>query len=867
MRLFRKRTSDPELDTELRYHLDKLVAMHVANGIPPDEAHRRALLDFGGVESMKEACRDHRPRQWLQSFAADLRYGCRRLAKTPGFTALAVVSLALGIGANTALFSLINAALIRLIPVHNPEELVWFHSGSHGRALSYPFYEFVRNDARFNGILAAFPTPVSFSCGDLAERIESELVSGNYFSVLGVRPHLGRLLTEADDRLPIAVLSHAFWRSHLAADPQIVGRTVRINGKPWTIAGVAQPGFGGLDRAYRRSVFVPMGMKPQITPGWNGLDKPLIAWLYIAGRLRPGLDRSCVAADLNGRLQAFQEAHLPNESRLSNAQRDIIRGRRLRLEPLREAVLDTRVARHIGTLSWSVGLLLLLACANVAGLLLARGRERTREIATRLALGATRSRLIMQLLAENLVLASLGGITGLMLGAILAPYLASRFPLTGGGSRLDVPLDATVLAFTFVLSLGCTLLFGLAPAWQSTRLDLTSRLKRKSGSAGLLVAGQAAISIVLLVLAGLFTTNLTRLMAHDTGFARENLLLAEVDPTTIGYNTDRLLPLYGALEMRLSALGDVALADVAPLSPYHGTSLFLIDGRSQEVDFIPRSLKVGPNYFEVMGIPLRRGRYIGLRDEAGMPRVAVISESLARRAFPDQDPIGRRFTGDLRNREASTYEIVGIVADTDLNDPRRRDNRDCVYVGYRQAAFPPQALTIHARSLNAPSAITAIRRAAHDTDPRLVPYDVRKIEEATAEMLSSERLTAVLTGFFGLAAALLCVVGIYGTVARDVAAHIREIGIRIALGAPKWTLLSSLTRTLLAYTVAGVAVGILALLGIAPAVRSLLTDVHPLEPFIIGASVLLLISVATLAAVIPASRASSLDAVTALRED
>jgi ABC-type antimicrobial peptide transport system permease subunit len=250
-----------------------------------------------------------------------------------------------------------------------------------------------------------------------------------------------------------------------------------------------------------------------------------------------------------------------------------------------------------------------------------------------------------------------------------------------------------------------------------------------------------------------------------------------------------------------------------------------------------------------------------------MPRVAVISESLARRAFPDRDPIGRRFTGDLRNREASTYEIVGIVADTDLNDPRRRDHRDCVYVDYRQAAFAPQALTIHARASNAPAAIAAIRQAVHDTDPHLVPYDIRTIEEATDAMLSSERLTAVLTGFFGIAAALLCAVGIYGTVARDVAARIREIGIRVALGAPKWTLLSSLTRTLLAYTLAGVAVGILLLLGIAPAVRSLLTDVHPLEPFIIGASVLLLISVAALAAVIAARRASSIDAAAALRQD
>ncbi len=570
---------------------------------------------------------------------------------------------------------------------------------------------------------------------------------------------------------------------------------------------------------------------------------------------------------MNGRLHAFQESHLPQERRLSNAQREIIRSRRLRLEPLREAVLDARVARHIGTLWWSVGLLLLLACANVAGLLLARGRERTREIATRLALGATRTRLILQLLTENLVLAIAGGVAGLLLGAVLAPYLTSRFPLTGGGSRLDVPLDATVLAFTLVISLGSSLLFGLAPAWQCTRSDLMSGLKRKALSARLLVAGQAAISVVLLVLAGLFTTNLTRLVAHDPGFARANLLLAEVDPTTIGYGADRLLPLYRDLETRLSALGDVTLADVAPLSPYHGTLLFLIDGRPQENDFIPRSVKVSPNYFDLMRIPLRKGRYLEERDDAGMPRVAVISESLARRAFPDSDPIGRRFTGDLRKREESTYEIVGIVADTDLNDPRHRDQRDCVYVAYRQAAFPPQALTIHARASSPPVTIAAIRQAVHDADPRLVPYDMRTIEEATDAMLSSERLTAVLTSFFGFTAALLCVVGIYGTVARDVAARIREIGIRVALGASKWTLLSSLTRPLLVYTLSGIAVGVLLLLGIAPEVRSLLSDVHPLEPFIIASSVFLLISVAVLASAIPASRASSIDAAAALREE
>lgn len=881
MRFFRRRNSDSEITTELQYHLDQQIALYVREGMPEAEARRRALAEFGSVTGQAEKCRDLRPLEGMTGLLSDLRYSARRLRQAPAFTATVVLSLAIGIGASVSLFSLVNAAILRSIPVRHPEQLVWFDSSPHGRALSYPFYQLIRDDSRFQGVLCAFPTAVNVNAAGLAERADAELVSGNYFDVLGIRPYLGRLFAPEDDRHPVAVLSHAFWQTRLGGSTEIVGRAIQINGAAWTVVGVAPPGFAGLDRGYQRALFVPIGMKPQITPGWNGLDKPLIAWLYIAGRLKPGVEREHLGAELHQRLQAFQEAHLPREPRLSPAQRQLIRERRLRLEPLRYAVLNPQMASHLATLGWMVALLLCLTCANVAGLLLSRGMERSREIATRLSIGASRGRIVRQLMGEALLLAGVGGAAGIAVATIVAPALASRFPVAGSGSNLDVPLDLTVLAFALIVSILACLFFGLVPAWQATKLDLVSALKGSISAPAtrrtrdILLAGQTALAVVLLYAAGLFAFNLRTLLVQDTGFDRHHLLLAELEPTLNGYDAPARLKLYAALERRLkelqgTAFVSAAVSNVAPMSPYYWSSLFLVAGREQQKDRIVRSVAVGTNYFETMRIPLRAGRLPNERDGETAPHVAVISESLARREFPHESPIGRRFTADLRDPQQTTFEIVGVVADVDLYDPRHRLHRECVYFPYRQWTFTPQAIVLQARMASTGSAATAtaaLRQALRDVDASLALYDVRTIRQATESLLAGERLAALLTSFFGIAAALLCALGIYGVVSRDLAVRGREAAIRMALGGRLASVVWTLARKPLLAVFAGIVFGAALLLGIAPALRSLLTGVKPSNPWFMAAAVALLLSVAALSVALPAWRLRRWDPVSMLRQD
>ncbi|MFN7939703.1 MAG: ABC transporter permease [Bryobacteraceae bacterium] len=801
----------------------------------------------------------------------DVRYGLRRLLRAPGFTATAVLSLALGIGASTALFSLVNAALLRLIPVQRPEELMWFavKPGDFGRVLNYPFYRSLDGDTRFAGLLCAFPAWVNLR----AERVETELVSGTYFDTLGLRPHLGRLLRPDDDRVrlghPVAVVSHAYWQSRLAGDPTAIGKSIEVNGMPYTLVGVAPPGFGGIEQGRPRSLFLPIQMKAQATPGWDGMDKPLIAWLWIVGRVKPGVDRQALGTEMNARLHAFQAPHLAQERRLTPAQRKIIQGRTVFLEPLRDAVLDSREKGRLSTLAWAVAALLLMTCANVAGLLLARGMERQREIATRLAIGASRGRIVWQLLAESSLVGIAGGVAGLVLGSLMASVVAARFPIGGAGSSFDTSVDWRVLLFAIVVTMAATLLFGLTPAMHATRLDLMAVIKAGAHSKQqrrfrlALVAGQVALATVLLAMAGIFTASLQRLFHREMGYQRTNLLLAELEPTLNGYDNQRRLQLYRSLDASLGSgapgICNAALTNVAPMSPYTWSSLFLVEGGSTGEEIIPRGLAVGPGYFTTLGIPLRRGRLLTDRDEANAPRVALISESLARKAFPDSDPIGRRFAADYRDRAGTTFEIVGVVADVDLNDPRRQDGREAVYVPYRQWAFVPQAIVIQARLCgDTQLALASIRKAVRDFDAALALYDIRTVEAAAADLLVGERLLSLLSLFFGALAVLLVATGVYGVLVREIAMRTRELGIRLALGASRPALLWTLIREVTFYGGAGVLLGA----GVALRLPGVATDWWAIPATIIFLTLLGLSTVA-----IAGRKTAGIDPATALRWD
>ncbi|MGJ5815187.1 ADOP family duplicated permease [Paludibaculum fermentans] len=888
MRFFRRRIPDHEIDAELRYHLDQLIASKVQGGLTAEAARREALLEFGLPEPTKEACRDLRPYAAATAAAGSLRQAWRGLARSPGFTTVAILTLALGTGANIALFSLVNAALLRLIPVHEPERLVWFapKPEEFGRMLNYPFYRSLEGDSRFDGLLCAFPASVSAKAWNgAAERVDSELVSGTYFEVLGVRPYLGRLLTRDDDRVrlghPVVVASHAYWTSHLGSDPSAVGRVIELNGAAYTLVGVAAPGFAGIEQGYPRSLFVPIQMKAAITPGWDGLDKPLIIWLWVVGRLKPSVDREALGQELNARLHAFQEPYIQADRRLVASQRAMMRQRTLTLEPLRDAVLATRTKQHLRTLAWIVLGVLVVTCANLAGLLLVRGLQRRKELATRLALGSSRGRVIAHLVMESVLIGAAGGLVGLVLGASLAPLLASGFPLLGEGSKLTAPLDLRVLGFALVLSLGTCLVFGVAPAWQSTRLDLVAALK--GGESGPkhtrmrhgLLAVQTGAALLLLAAAGLFAVNLRRLFTFDAGFAVNRLLIAEMEPTLNGYDGEQRLALYRGLDRRLKELAGTAgsgiraaaLSNVAPISPYYWSMMFLRAGRTEDKELVPRAVAVGPGYFETMGIPLRRGRVIAERDDVGAARVAVISESLARRAYPGVDPIGQRFVGDLRKPLESTFEIAGVVADVQLSDPRRRVGLECVYVPYRQWPFPAQAIVVQLRLTGAAEgrALEVLRGVVRELDPKLGLYDVRTSEQALARTLSTERLASWLSGFFAVLAVLLVGTGLYGLLAREAAARRKEFGVRSALGADGSQLLWVLVRGVMVSVAVGLAAGLLALGLLRPVMTGLLVDSRWAAAWVVAGAVGVLVVTVVAAAWVPGRGVARVETGAALR--
>ncbi|MBY0506737.1 MAG: ADOP family duplicated permease [Bryobacteraceae bacterium] len=868
MSLFRRRPRDPELDAELRYHLDQLVAQYEREGLSTEEARRQASLDFGGVEPTKEALRDGR---WLEAFrraARDLCYGARQLAAAPGFTAVAVLSLALGIGANTALFSILNTALLRLIPVERPNELYWFRvdtSDGGGYRLNYPFFASLAHDARFGQVFCAYSTNASVS----NERLEVDLVSGNYFDVLGVRPWRGRLLRPDDDRVrlghPVVVVTHAYWRERLHEDPAAVGRSLRINGGLYTIIGVTPPGFAGTEAAFPRQMFVPLHMKPAITPGWDGLDKPLVSWLPILTRLPPGTDPRALSHELHARYHAFQKPHLDADQKLVLAQKEYFRHWRVRLEPLREAVLAEDVQRHLRTLVWVVLALLLLACANLAGLLLARGQDRQREIATRLAVGASRARIVTQLLMESLLLGLLGGAAGLLFGAWCAPAIAAWFPLAGEGSRLDVKLDPLVFAFTLTVSLLACVVFGLWPALVSTRLDLVAAIKGVGGwRAGgrqrqWLLAAQVAIAVVLLAVAGRFAQRLQTLIHTDVGFTRERLLIAEIEPVLLNYDGPARIALYQKLEAKLrERVGRefvaATVSNVSPISRFNWSTLFYVNGEPRGV--IPRANQVGLDYLPTLGIRLKRGRWFDERDRAGSPRVAVISETTAREAFPNGDALGQRFMADPRS--PGTFEIVGIVSDVELNDPRRPE-REMVYFAYPQWPFPAQDIAIQVRVATpaaAPAALAAVRGIVAGLDPNLPLFNVRTIEQALDTLLAAERLAALLGGFFAFAAALLSAIGLYGMLARDVSARRKEIGVKLALGATARWILWPLLRESLGFTLAGLGAGV-----------AVLAAAGFWDSRMIPAAITLMLATTALAASLPGFRATRVDPAAALRGD
>ncbi len=888
--LFRWAQADQELDDELRDHLERKTEEYVAQGMAQEEAHRRARLDLEGIEQTKEKCRDARRVNWIGDLGTDVRYGLRILRKSPGFTAAAVLSLALGIGINTAVFSLINAVLLRTLPVKNPEQLVVF---SHGNDFSYPMYQDLRDgNAVLSGLLCRFTIPASMSAEGQTDRISAELVSGNYFQVLGVQALIGRTLTPDDTRVPGAqpavVLNNGFWRRRFGSDPGVVGKTIRLDGHPMTVVGITPAGFEGTEVGVSPDVRVPITMVPAMLPDLpaeSGMYDRGWGWLDLVGRLKDGVSRTQAESALNAFYAHAREDEVHSLFKdLPQSDKARLLSERLRLEPGSRGVSNLRemFSRQLWVLMAAVGIVLLIACANVASLLLARAMARQREIAVRLALGASRVRVVRQLVTESVILVLIATAASILVARWGSHMLASFLPQGRLPASLNIEPDFRVLVFTVIVSLAAGILFGLAPALQLTRSAVAPALKAQASLSGLrgpltlrkvLTVAQVALSLLLLEGAGLFMRTLQNLKAVDIGYDRENVLLLELVPVLNGYSDDQSTRFFEQVIEKVNQLPGVRSAGIGSMGLL-GPGL-RIEGVHAEGENTTRREgggwinSVSPKYFVTLKIPLLLGRSFNAHDTKSATRVAIVNQTLARRFFGDSKVVGRH----LRIGEVNNVEIVGVVRDGKYKDvrgepsnfvPLRGEPPNLVYVPFEQNLGAP--MTLYVRTVGDPAKVTAaIRHEVQAVDANVPIYNVRTLEAQLDESLSQERLVATLSSWFGGFALLLASIGLYGMLAYSVTRRTNEIGLRMALGAERGGVIWMVLREALLLVGTGVAIGVPLALALARSIASLLYGLKPTDSLTISVVVVLLFAVAAIASYLPARRASCVDPMVALR--
>ena len=806
----------------------------------------------------------------------DVRYGARRLWKSPGFTLVAAVSLALGIGANTAIFSLVDTVLLRPLPVERPGELYKIFGTLNNGAditiqshLNYKDYR-DRNEV-FSGVLAYRFAVMSLSRGGDNQRVWGYLASGNYFDVLGVRPAMGRGFLPEEDRTPgshpVAVLSHAAWQRRFAADPSIVGRTITLNGRAFTVVGVAPEGFIGTEVAYAPEVWVPMMMAKEIEPGSNWLDSRDSDNIFAVGRLKPNVTAAQAEASLLTLTRQLAAEH-PRENE----------GRGVRLGAPGLFIPDIRdaVVRFAAVLMAVVVLVLLLACVNLANLLLARAAERRKEIAIRVALGASRARLVRQLVTEGLLLACAGGALGLLLAAWINDLVMAIQLPTDIALFFDLRIDRRVLAFTVALSVVTGVLFSLLPALQSSKPELVPALKDDSATSGFrrsrlrnsLVVAQVALSLVLLVGAGLVLRSLQAAQRMRPGFNPENAVALSFDVGLQGYDEAKGRDFQRrALERarQLPGVTSAALVSNLPLSiNYNSTTIYAEGQAPTSSSNLPLAIPnyVTPGYFETMGIALR-GRDFTEQEDKTESRVAVVNETFARKFFPDQDPIGRRF--NFGGPDQPYWQVIGVAADGKYESlgeapkaafyrPLLRDYNTTVTLVARTAGDPR-------------AAVPELRREMQTLDPQLPLFDVKTLAEHMSIPLFPARMAAAALGSFGLLALALAAIGIYGVMSYVVVGRTREIGVRMALGARPSDVLRLIVGQGMALALVGLGVGLVFAFALAQLLRGLLYGVSAADPATFAGISLLLALVALAACYLPARRATRVDPLDALRHE
>jgi predicted permease len=908
-----------DLDDEVRFHLEKQIEMNIAAGMSPDEARRQALIEFGGVQKTREDVRQQSWVHWAEVLLQDARYALRMFRKSPGFTAIAVLTLALGIGMNTAIFSLIDAVLFRSLPADHPEELVllrWrahhqpkLHSSSshgdceqkrqgddgYGCSLSLPFLNMVRSHATsFSGLAAFTAAPRLDLSGNGAATIinNAQLVSGDFFGTLGVKAAVGRTLGSSDDTpvaAPAVMLSYGYWQSSFGGSPGAIGRTIKLNGLPFTIVGVAEQSFSGLTPGSKFDLWLPLSTRPTFDPRWTpDQDDSGSWWLVAVARLKPGVSARQAQAELSllfadetmhEQKRIFQSADFPAIDVLP-AQEGLEGGRHSVLEPL-----------YI--LMMAVALVLLIACANIAGLLLARAASRTREIAVRLTLGARRGRLVSQLLVESLLLSGLGSVLGLF----LAHWGAHGLLLLGASRLAFAPqLDARVLAFTATAAILTGLMFGLVPALRSLRVDLTPALKAGSCASDAragrahwynmgnsLAVAQVALAVVALVTAGLLVRTLSNLRRVDVGFDTRNILTFGVDPSLAGYKGAQIGPLYRDLQDQFAALPGVASVTYS--------SSVLLSGTEWSIDFhAPHTpdnqdatthyMEVGPKFFEAMRIPLKAGHDFSAADFAAAsvraarprtadpdpsapPAAAIVNDTFVRQFFPHSNPLGQHVEEskleDSSKPRGSGWEIIGVAGDAKYENLRHQISPTMYTANSRNGFFSVRTSTV-------PMALTpVIRELINRQNSDLAMFNVATEAQRIDGQVFVERLVARLSTFFGLLAVVLACIGLYGLLSYEVTRRTREIGIRMAIGAQRSNVIRLVVVQGILVAIVGVAIGVAASFGVGRLLSGILYGVKPGDPITLIACAVLLLLVALAACYLPARRATKVDPMVALR--
>src|SRR5271156_4947940 len=822
----------------------------------------------------------------MEHLLQDIRFGLRTLGKNPGFTLVAILTLALGIGANAAIFSLTDQVLLRLLPVERPRELVVLTSPgvAHGRvwsdieggpSFSYPMYKDLRDrNEVFTGLLAGFHVQVSVAGEGQSQLAEGVLVSGNYFQVLGVRPSLGRVLSAQDETAPganpVTVLSYGYWTRHYGSDPNILNKQFVVNGNSLTVVGVARPGFTGIQVGQIPDLFIPITMKAQVTPNWDGLADRNDHWVTMLGRLKRGMSADKAQAGLAPLYRALMESDgtalkLSVRDQQEFVNRKLLLGTGSHGRP----VLQHDAGQPLLVLMAMVGLVLLIA----------RGEGRQREIALRLALGAGRVRLVRQLMTESLILALAGGAAGLALASWTLSVIVNSIPKNEGASGLTSQLDYRVLIFACVVSLVTGVLFGLAPAIRATHTDLQSVLKDQGVNVSggrtnvrvrkFLLISQIALTAVLLAAAGLFAHSLLNLKMQDLGVRPDHVLEFSISPELNRYTPPQTIALTDRIRKSIEVLPgvrSVSTSEIPMLADSNSSSNITVQGYNaqEDEDMDVGQNWVGPSFLGTMGIPLLNGREFSEADTGTSPKVAIINEAMARRFFAGRNPVGLHFGFGGGKDVKLDIEVVGVVKDSKNVDVKKAAS-PFVFLPYAQSEHAGNA-TFYVRTNQDPVALTVtVRNLIAGFDANLPVYGVKTLTAQVDEIMFTDRLVTIFSLCLGLLASLLAAVGLYGVMAYVVARRTREIGIRMALGATQQNVAWMILREIIGMLGAGLCIGLIAAYGIGRVVESLLFGVKASDPVVFVVAAGLLVAVALLAGWLPSRKAANVDPMVALR--